>query len=82
MPYRDTGLERQQRLRGRRRIAILGLALLTATLIALPWTAPYVGLAALPLLILGLWGRSSQIQDQDAEKAREPSLWDDGFGLS
>jgi hypothetical protein len=70
------------RLRGRRRAAILGLAVLTALIIAIPSTTPWAGSGAIILLLIGLWGRPDDAVPTDTHEHREPSLWDDGFGAT
>ncbi|MGJ8558777.1 MAG: hypothetical protein ACSHX3_00935 [Litorimonas sp.] len=68
------------RVHGRRRMAILGLAGLTALIIAIPSSTPWAGPGAIILLCIGLWGRSAEADTAYAPEHREPSLWDDGFG--
>lgn len=70
------------RMRGRRRMAILGLAGLTALIIAIPSSTPWAGPAAIILLFIGLWGRPSDAETTETHENREPSLWDDGFGAT
>lgn len=72
--------------RGRRRVAIIGLASLTALTIAVPPSAPWTGAGAIILLFIGLW---NNLWNQPTDPAttpkrehREPSLWDDGFGAN
>lgn len=70
------------RMRGRRRLAILGLAGLTALIIAIPSSTPWAGPGVILLLCIGLWGRSAEAETTETCEHREPSLWDDGFGAT
>lgn len=71
------------RPRGRRRAAIIGLAVLLATLIAVPSAAPIVGTAAIILMVWGVWSRpADRTEGLDTTAQREPILWDDGFGAT
>lgn len=68
------------RRRGRRRFAIIGLALLTVITIIYPQSAPISGAGVIIFLCIGLWDRSRSPFTTDSRGQGEPSLWDDGTG--